>query len=88
MHKSVLFAPLLLLALGCATEPNQVAYNSVDCKLAPVPTARVGSSGKEVSSLDQADAAAQLRSMPYYQRVRIARLGAPYNLEDAAYGCR
>ena len=88
MNRIVLLAPLLLIAAGCATDPNQVASNSYDCKLAPLPVAKVGSTGKEpVSSLDQADARAQLLSMPYYRGVRMARLGAPYNLEDAAYRC-
>jgi hypothetical protein len=86
MNRIVLLAPLLLVAAACATDPNQVASNSYDCKLAPVPVARVGSTGP-VSRLDQADARAQLNSMPYYQRNRMASSGAPYSLEDASYGC-
>ena len=88
MHRIVLVTPLLLLAAACATEPNQVASNSYDCKLAPLAVAKVGGSDKDkVAQIDQVDARAQLNSMPYYRRNRMARLGAPYNLEDASYGC-
>ena len=88
MNRIVLLTPLLLLATACATDPSQVASNSYDCKLAPVPIAKVGGSDKDkVARIDQIDARAQLNSMPYYQRNRMARLGAPYNLEDASYGC-
>jgi hypothetical protein len=88
MRKLAVLAPLLLLAAGCASEPNQVAATSYECKLAPLTTARVGGPKEKASSIDQADARAQLLAMPYYQRGRMARSGAPYNLEDAAYGCR
>jgi hypothetical protein len=88
MNRIVLLASLLLVAAGCATDPNQAARNSYDCKLAPLAVAKAGGTGKdEVARIDQIDARAQLNSMPYYQRNRMARMGAPYNLEDAAYGC-
>jgi hypothetical protein len=88
MNRIVLLAPLLLIGVGCATEPNQVASNSYDCKLAPVAVAKVGVNAKSnVERIDQIDARAQLNSMRYYQRNRTASLGAPYNLEDATYGC-
>lgn len=86
MHRIVLLAPIVLIAAACATEPNQVASNSYDCKLVPVPVGTVGDPGKG-TRIEQVDARAQLNSMPYYQRNRMARLGAPYTLEDASYGC-
>jgi hypothetical protein len=89
MGKLVLLVPLLVLVVGCASNPNQVASNSYDCKIAPLPAGRIDySKDRKASSIEQADARAQLESMPYYRGVRMARMGAPYNLEDAAYGCR
>ena len=59
MHRIVLLAPIVLIAAACATEPNQVASNSYDCKLVPVPVGNVGDPGKG-TRIEQVDARAQL----------------------------
>jgi hypothetical protein len=84
--KTLIAASALILAVGCAHEPTQVAQR--ECKVVPITTASIaGSPPKNLDSLDKRQATGQLATSQY-RMANLHRHGMAFNnIEDALRDC-
>jgi hypothetical protein len=86
--KSLIALSTLLLAGACATQGEQVAYNSADCKVYPITTSSAtGVRPPAVDSLEQRHAEMQLATSDYRFRNLRQNAYGMNNVEDALRDC-